>query len=41
MLQLRFWLIHPISRKLPHPSGTACSWDTFPVNYITQNNPEK
>lgn len=40
-LQLRFCLIHPVSRKLPHPSGAACSRDMFPANYITQNNPGK
>lgn len=23
----------------PHPPPPACGWDTFPANYITQNNP--
>lgn len=32
MLQLHFWLIHPISRKVPHSSSTACSWNMFPAN---------
>lgn len=35
MFQLHFWLIHPVSRKLPHLSGTACTWDMFSASSIT------